>query len=112
MNVGELNKKIKILKRVLSTDENGFEVEDWIDFKTVWANINNLNGKESIQAQQLKPEISKKVTIRYIKDLDTSINPNVSLEFKAIYKNNNYNIKYSVNIKEENRYLEMLLEGE
>lgn len=35
MNVGKLNKKIKILKRILLTDENGFEVEDWIDFKTV-----------------------------------------------------------------------------
>ena len=35
MNVGKLNKKINILKRVLSADENGFEVEDWINFKSV-----------------------------------------------------------------------------
>ena len=51
MNPGELNKRITILKRSIFTD-NGFEVEEWVDYKTVWAKVKNINGKEFFQAQQ------------------------------------------------------------
>lgn len=112
MNPGELNKRITILKRVISTDENGFEVEAWIDHRTVWAKIKNLNGREFFQAQQAQSKASKKVTIRYIQDLDSSINPRATIDYKVRYKNNTYNLSYSDNIKEENRFLELLLESE
>ena len=39
MNPGELNKRITILKRSIFTDDNGFEVEEWVDYKTVWAKV-------------------------------------------------------------------------
>lgn len=46
MNPGELNKRITILKRSIFIDDNGFEVEEWVDYKTVWAKVKNINGKE------------------------------------------------------------------
>ena len=62
MDIGKLNKRIAIQKRKIFIDENGFEVETWEDYKTIWASIKNLNGKEFFQAQQtaiyffLKPQ--------------------------------------------------------
>ena len=53
MNPGELNRRITILKRSIFTDNNGFETEEWIDYKTVWAKVKNLNGRELFQAQQV-----------------------------------------------------------
>ena len=112
MNPVELNKRITILKRSIFTDDNGFEVEEWVDYKTVWAKVKNINGKEFFQAQQAQSKASKKIIIRYLKGLDSSINPNVSLEYKINYKNNNYNLIYSDNIQEKNKFIELLLEGE
>lgn len=112
MNIGRLNRRITIQKKETLIDENGFEVEEWADYKTVWASVKNINGKEFFQAQQAKSQASKKVTIRYLKDLDSSLDPNVSLKYKIKYKNNNYNLIYSDNIQEQNRFIELLLEGE
>ncbi len=103
MNPGELNKRITILKRSIFTDDNGFEVEEWVDYKTVWAKVKNINGKEFFQAQQAQSKASKKIIIRYLKGLDS---------YKINYKNNNYNLIYSDNIQEKNKFIELLLEGE
>lgn len=111
MNPGKLNKRILIQKRVCEVDENGFEVEFWQDVKTVWANMKNLNGRELIEAQGNNSKVTKKAIIRYIKCLDISINPKVSLDYRIMYKNNLYNLVYPNNLNEENKYIELLLEG-
>ena len=112
MNPGELNKRITILKKDIITDANGFEVESWTEFKTVWAKIKNLNGREFFQAQQIQSKATKKATIRYIEELDSSIYSRATIDYKIQYKNNNYNLGYSDNIKESNNFLELLLESE
>lgn len=112
MNIGRLKQRITIQKKETLIDENGFEVEEWIDYKTVWASVKNINGKEFFQAQQAQSQASKKVTIRYLRDLDSSLDSNVSLKHRIKYKSNNYNLIYSDNIQEQNRFIELLLEGE
>lgn len=112
MDPGELNKRITILKKSLVVDENGFEVEGWMDFKPSWAKIHNINGREFFLAQQAQSKASKKITMRYVEELDTSINERATIDYKVRYKNQTYNLTYSDNIKEENRYLELLLESE
>jgi len=111
MDIGKLNQRIVIQKRKIFIDENGFEVETWEDYKNVWANIKNLNGKEFFQAQQTHSQASKKVIIRYLKDLDSSLDFNVTLNYRVKYKNNNYNLIYSDNIQEKNSFIELLLES-
>ena len=111
MDIGKLNQRIVIQKRKIFIDENGFEVETWEDYKNVWANIKNLNGKEFFQAQQTHSQASKKVIIRYLKDLDSSLDFNITLNYRIKYKNNNYNLIYSDNIQEKNSFIELLLES-
>ena len=111
MDIGKLNKRIIIQKRKIFVDENGFEVETWEDYKIIWASIKNLNGKEFFQAQQTHSKASKKVITRYLKDLDSSLDFDVSLNYRIKYKNNNYNLIYTDNIQEQNRFIELLLES-
>lgn len=110
MNIGRLNQRITVQKKE-TLIENGFEVEEWMDYKTIWASVKNINGKEFFQAQQAQSQASKKVRIRYLKDLDSSLDPNVSLKYRIKYKNNNYNLTYSDNIQEQNKFIELLLES-
>ena len=106
MNIGELNHRITILKKA-----NKKPLEDTIyeDFKTVWTKINNLYGKEFIEAQKVEANISKKFIIRYIKDLDMSLNPNACKDFIITYKGISYNILYIDNIKEQNKFMEIMV---
>lgn len=109
METKDLNKRITIQRKI---NNGALEDDTYEDYKSVWSNIKNLHGKEFLNAQSINPNISKKVTIRYIKDLDPSLDKEVSKVFRVKYKNNYYNILYSDNIREENRFLELMLEVE
>ncbi len=104
----KLNNRITIQK---IKDAGPLKNKEYEDYKTVWARITNLHGKEFLEAQTVASNISKKVTIRYIKELDSSIDKDMSKKFRVMYKGNFYNILYSDNIKEENRLIELMLKG-
>ena len=106
MNIGELNHRITILKKA---NKKPLEDTTYTYFKTAWAKINNLYGKEFIEAQKVETNISKKFIIRYIKDLDMSFNPNACKDFIISYKGVSYNILYIDNIKEQNKFMEIMV---
>ena len=106
MNIGELNHRITILKKA---NKKPLEDTTYENFKAVWAKINNLYGKEFIEAQKVEANISKKFIIRYVKDLDMSINPNACKDFIISYKGVLYNILYIANIKEQNKFMEIMV---
>ena len=106
MNIGELKHRITIQKRA---EKKPLEDTTYTDFKTVWAKVSNLYGKEFIEAQKVEANISKKFIIRYIKDLDMSLNPNACKDFIITYKGISYNILYIDNIKEQNKFMEIMV---
>ena len=106
MNIGELKHRITILKKA---NKKPLEDTTYENFKTVWAKINNLYGKEFIEAQKVEANISKKFIIRYIKDLDMSLNPNVCKDFIISYKGISCNVLYIDNIKEQNKFMEIMV---
>lgn len=99
MNPGELRHRITLQRLTTTTNENGFEMEEWTDVKTVWASITNLHGREYYEAAAVQAEQTVKFTVRYLKDLDTSM--------RILFKGNQYNITSIDNIKYENRYMEI-----
>lgn len=99
MNPGELRHRIKLQSLETIVNENGFEEESWVDLRTVWASIKNLHGREYFEAAAVQKENTVKFTIRYIKDLDTSM--------KILFKGKHYNIIQIDNIRYENKYIEI-----
>ena len=99
MEIGALNKRITIQELKTNINENGFEIEDWIDFKTVWACITNLHGREYYEAAAVQMENTIKITIRYLDGIDTSM--------RILFKDKHYNITSIDNIKYRNRFIEI-----
>jgi SPP1 family predicted phage head-tail adaptor len=99
MEISALNKRITIQELKTTINENGFEVEDWIDFKTVWAGVSNLHGREYFEAAAVQMESTVKFTIRYLAEIDTSM--------RILFKGRYYNITSIDNIKYKNRFIEI-----
>ena len=99
MNIGDMRHRITILKPVNATDDNGFETETYENFKTVWASISNLHGREYFEAATSNAEKTVKFTIRYIDGIDNSM--------RISFGGKQYEITFIDNIKYENRFIEI-----
>ena len=99
MEIGELRHRITIQKLTTGINENGFEVETWEDYRTVWAVASNLHGREYYAAAAVQAENTVKFTIRYLTGLDTTI--------RILFRGKQYNITAIDNIKYQNRFIEI-----
>jgi len=54
-------------------DGAGGEVSHWQDAFTVWGLVEPLSGREFFASQQIKKEVSHKVTVRYRPDIVTTM---------------------------------------
>lgn len=99
MAIGDLRHRLTLQKFTTVVNENGFEEEAWQDYKTVWASVSNLSGREYYQAATVQAEKTVKLLIRYSQELDTSM--------RILFKNKQYNITSIDNMKYANKYIEI-----
>ena len=99
MEIASLNKRITIQELKLSINENGFEIEELIDYKRVWAGVSNLHGREYFDAAAIQMENTVKFTIRYL--------PGIDISMRIVFQDKNYNITSIDNIKYGNRFMEI-----
>lgn len=99
MSIGELRHRITFQRLALVVNENGFEVETWQEYRTVWASVSNLSGREYYQAAAVQEEKTIKFLIRYIEDIDTLM--------KILFNDKQYNITSIDNMKYKNKYIEI-----
>lgn len=99
MNPGDLRHRITLQRFTTTVNENGFEVETWDDFKTVWAAVSNLHGREYFAAAAVRQENTVRFTIRYLEGINTSM--------RILFRGKQYNITAIDNIKYQNRYMEI-----
>jgi SPP1 family predicted phage head-tail adaptor len=99
MNPGDLRHRITLQKLTTTTNPNGFEVQTWEDFKTVWAKVTNLHGREYFAAAAVQAENTVKFTIRYLEGIDPSM--------RILFRRKQYNITAIDNIKYQNRIMEI-----
>lgn len=99
MTIGELKHRVIFQRFITTINDNGFEAETWEDYKTVWASVSNLSGREFYQAAAIKAEKTVRFLIRYIDGVDNSM--------KILFEGKQYNIISIYNIKYENKYIEI-----
>jgi SPP1 family predicted phage head-tail adaptor len=99
MRTEELKRKITFQKLTTSTNENGFEIEEWQDYKTVWSAVSNLSGREYYQAAAIQAEKTVKFTIRYL--------DSITADMRILFKDKQYNINSIDNVKYKNKYIEI-----
>jgi SPP1 family predicted phage head-tail adaptor len=74
MNPGMLRSRIIIEEKAIADNGFGGHSETWSTLATVWAKVEHLSGRELQMAQQVAPEISDEVTMRYRSGLSTTTN--------------------------------------
>ena len=103
VNIGKLDKRITIQKFSTTQNENGFDIEDWVDYKTIWASVNNLWGKEFYSAKAVNMENTVEFVVRYSRDLE-----NISTkEYRIFWNGRNFDITFVDNIQYENKWLKI-----
>lgn len=99
MKSEELKHKIDIQKYVNEVNDNGFEEEQWQNYKTIWAKVENLHGREYFQAAAIQAEKTVKFIIRFTKEIDESM--------RIVFQGKQYNITSIDNIKYANKFIEI-----
>lgn len=99
MDIGRLRHRITFQKLLESKNEYGEVTNQWEDYKTVWAEIKPVSGKQFFEAKQINSEISHNVYIRYRLDLS----PNM----RILYKGRVFDILYIMNVNEDNSLMQI-----
>lgn len=105
MRAGNLNKKVEIQNLGTTTNDFG-EVEDgqWTLFKTVYANILPVSGKEGFMSNTDFAKTSHKIRVRFFNGLNASM--------RVVYDNRIFDILSVINVAERNKeYLIVATEG-
>jgi SPP1 family predicted phage head-tail adaptor len=69
IDIGSLNKRITFKRYTESENEWGQTVQSLTDYRTIWASVEPLTGKEYLDAQRNVNEQIFKIYTRYFKDL-------------------------------------------
>lgn len=101
INIGELNKRIKIISVTSTKDDDGFP-KDKIEtvFHECWAKITQTSGTELIKANAEMTDVKTRFLIRYTPKL---INEDMQILFQGRY----YDIVYVNNYEFSNEFIEI-----
>ena len=62
---GDMNQRVKLQSKSVSRGSNGEEVVTWVDVATLWAQVQQLRGKEFFAGAQMQDEVDVRVRLRY-----------------------------------------------
>lgn len=99
MSISKLRHRITFQTIVTAASDNGFESIEPQVFRTVWAEVSNLHGKEYFQAQAVQAENTVKFTIRYLEGINQ--------DMQILFGGKVYNIESIDHIKYQKRYMEI-----
>lgn len=89
MGAGAFNRRIEFQKLTGAYNSEGVFVKKWLKFRTLWAKVYPVSGREYFQAATTQNELTVRVVIRYRKDITTAM--------RFIYEGKSYEIKDIIN---------------
>ena len=96
----KLRHRVTLQRKGRTSDGMGGFVEGWTDVATVYARVEPLKGRERYAAQQVHPELSHRVTIRYRNDVTAN-------DMRVRYGSRYLYIRAAINEDGANRYLRL-----
>jgi SPP1 family predicted phage head-tail adaptor len=100
MDIGRLNKRITFYSYQEIENEYGQSVQKLIPYKTVWASVEPTTGKEYMEAQRIRNELTYKIYTRYFADITTDM----IIDFKG----RKFSIVSLINYHENNEMLQFV----
>jgi len=102
MNAGKLDKRITFQDFKL-VKQDGMTQEVWEDFKTVYAMVRTISGREFYQAASVQNEYTKRFVIRY------SAGKDINEDMRIKYKNRTFDIVSIINDNERDETLTIMV---
>jgi SPP1 family predicted phage head-tail adaptor len=102
VNTGELNRRVLLQLRNETKDSFGGIKKNYVDYKSVWAKVDPFTSGEMVRSGQDLEKLLYRILIRY----DSKIDHNG----RIIHDNKTLEIKSVINLKSENRYIQMICE--
>jgi SPP1 family predicted phage head-tail adaptor len=100
MNAGMFKHPILLLKPEIIKDDLGQEDIQWTEFKTLWAAIKTMQGREYFAAAATHSENTSRFIVRYTEDIDSSM--------KFLFKGKTHEIISVINDDEANKTLTII----
>ena len=102
LDIGRLRHRITFLKPT-DTEKNSFNenVPVYTPFKTVWAAVEPMTGKEYAEAQKIRAETTYNIITRYI--------PGITSDMKISFRDKEFDIVSTLNIRELNEQLKIVV---
>ncbi len=97
MNIGRLDRRVKLQAQLRTSDGAGGVTVAWSDVVTVWASIEPASGREAYAAQQLQGRVTHQVRMRYRSGVTTGM--------RLVYGTRAFDIQSAVDEKGEGRSL-------
>lgn len=100
MDIGRTNKRITLYQ--YEEKDNALLQKEQVltEVRKIWASVEPTRGREYQEAQRIRPELTYKITIRYLKN----VTPDMLIKFKERY----FEIVSIINVKENNEMLEII----
>jgi len=73
MQAGQLNRRISIIQPPTAQDSAGQVSGAWPVFKTLWASVNPVSGREFVQGAQTESQITMTFEVRRITTITTDM---------------------------------------
>ena len=99
INIGKLNKRLKIMGFVDRKDAIGQSSKALEEIKTVWGSLYPIRGNEMYEVQKVQGKTSHKCYIRYMKDIDSNC--------YIKYEDKTYSITSVIDVDMEHKLLEI-----
>lgn len=94
VDIGRLDKRISIQKRIVTADTKLNQIPEWTDFHICWAAVNGVSNKEYWQSRQQHEENIVNFKIRFCDKLK-SLNKK---DYRIIFDGKVYDITYIDNV--------------
>lgn len=99
-NPGQLRQRITFQTTVPGTNEAGETIQVPKDYKTIYAAVEALKGREYEEAKKLRTELTYKITIRYTAD--------ITKDMTIKFKDRTLNIVDIINLYERNQFIQIM----
>lgn len=71
MKAGRLRHRVTIQKATVTQDGSGQPVETWSNMEDIYAQVEQVSGRELVLAKQVSPDTTHLITIRYALHVDS-----------------------------------------
>lgn len=72
MRAGHMRERVTLLSKSVTRDVIGGEVITWVEEASVWADVEQLTGREYFSAQQVEAQAEIRFRIRYRTDITSA----------------------------------------